>query len=391
MESNRLLVIDDEPASAATIGRVARRCGFDTIITTDVDDCRSRISTWGPTVIVLDLTMPEMDGSKLMTWLAAQGCIAKILIVSGRSVDELREAEEKGREIGLDVAGCLAKPLRVEPLRAAFRDIYNSAGVVSVRDVSLALLLREFRLVYQPKIDLRTGSVVGFEALVRWDHPKRGAIPPDKFIPMLEKHRVIDDFTAQILEIAFEDARHWHGPGHRGLAINVSAANCMSMALDAILRDHCSRFGIKPEQIAIEVTETALMSQTNGTGGCLHRLHDLGIVLSVDDFGTGYSSLAKLQKLPFSELKIDRSFVLTCIQDRQSGTLVRAMIDLAHNLGINVVAEGVETEEMMLQLREWDCDMAQGYFICRPMPPAEIETWLHSWTHEKTHNWIQTL
>ncbi len=384
MASNRLLVIDDEPASAAAIGRVARRCGFDTIITTDVDDCRSRISTWGPTVIVLDLAMPGMDGSELMGWLAAQGCIAKILIISGCSDDELKAAEEKGRGFGLNVAGSLAKPLRIEPLRAAFQEIYDSAGVVSIRDVSLALLLREFRQVYQTKNDLGTGSVIGFEALVRWHHPKRGLIPPDTFIPMLEKHQIIDDFTSRIFELAFEDASKLLRSGELGLAINVSATNCTSMGLDSILSEHCSRNGVRPQQIAIEITETAVMSQTSRVVDCLGRLHGLGVVLSVDDFGTGYSSLAKLQKLPFSELKIDRSFVLGCIPDRQSGTLVRAMIDLAHNLGIKVVAEGVETEELMQQLAKWGCDVAQGYFICKPMPPAEIEKWRLSWTQGRS-------
>lgn len=383
MASNRLLVLDDEPASAAIIGRIARGCGYDTIITTDADDFRSRIPGWSPTVVVLDISMPEMDGYAVMSWLAQLGCPAKILIISGRSTAELREAETAGANLGLNMVSSLEKPLRVELLRAAFREIYDSAGVLSVQDVRQALSDREIRLVYQPKISLHTGSVTGFEALARWDHPKRGPIPPDTFIPLLEAHQIIDDFTAQIFEIAFHDARDWFRSSKIGLAVNVSAANCKTMALDSILREHCSRSNVPPERISIEVTETAVMSEMSRAADCLYRLHDLGVVLSIDDFGTGYSSLAKLQKLPFTELKIDRSFVLNCISDRQSGTLVRTMIDLAHNLGMEAVAEGVETEEMMTRLREWDCDIAQGHFICKPIPPADVQKWLQSWTQTK--------
>jgi EAL domain-containing protein (putative c-di-GMP-specific phosphodiesterase class I) len=378
MASNRLLVLDDEPASAAMIGRIARGCGFDTIITTDADDFRSRISGWAPTVIVLDLAMPEMDGHEVLSWLAQQGCIAKILIISGRSIVELREAEALGATLGLNVLGSLEKPLRVEPLRAAFREIYDSAGVLSVQDILLALQNREIRLVYQPKVDLRAGAVMGFEALARWDHPKRGPISPDTFIPVLEEHQIVDEFTARIFEMAFADANHWRGCGELGLAVNVSAANCRSMLLDNLLSEHCSRSHIKPDRISIEITETAVMSDLSRAADCLCRLHSLRVVLSIDDFGTGHSSLAKLQKLPFSELKIDRSFAVGRVADRQSGTLVRGIVDLAHNLGMKVVAEGVETEETMSRLREWNCDFAQGHLISRPMLPADVPHWLQS-------------
>lgn len=385
MASNRLLVLDDEPASAAAIGRVARKSGYDTIITTDTDDFRIRASEWGPTVIVLDLAMPEMNGLEVMAWLAQQACPAKILIISGKSAAELREAEALGAGLGLNVVGTLEKPLRVEPLRAVLREIYDSAGVLSAQDVHEALRNREIRPVYQPMVDLRTGAVVGFEALARWNHPKRGPIPPGTFIPMLEAHQSIDDFTAQMFEMAFDEAIQWLRSGALSLSLNVSAANCETMQLDSLLREHCKRTRIQPRQVSIEITETAAMSESRRTADCLSRLDNLGIILSVDDFGTGYSSLAKLLKLPFSQLKIDRSFVLDCTSDRQSGTLVRTMIDLAHKLHMLVVAEGVETEETMNRLREWGCDTAQGYHISRPMPPADIPNWLKSRPKTKRH------
>jgi len=375
MASNRLLVIDDEPASSATIGRIARGCGYDTIITTDIDDFRSRVGSWAPTVIVLDLTMPEMDGRQLIAWLGHQGCKARILIVSGREPAQLQEAEEAGVSLGLRMAGSLEKPLRVEKLRRAFREIYDAAGVLSAQDVAQALVNREIRLEYQPQIDLQSGATVGFEALARWDHPRRGAILPDTFIPMLEAHDIVDEFTAQILELAFADLREWEGGSDFRVAINVSAANFRTMAIDEVVRAHCRGSGIDGSRIAVELTETAAMTETARIGACLERLHGFGVHLSIDDFGTGYSSLVKLHQLPFTELKIDRSFVTHCGRDAQSGILVRTMIDLAHNLNMKVVAEGVESLEMQERLRAWGCDAAQGFFVGRPMRPHEAERW----------------
>jgi len=382
MASNRLLVIDDEPASSATIGRIARGCGYDTIITTDIDDFRTRVSSWDPTVIVLDLTMPEMDGRQLMAWLARQGCQARILIVSGLEPHQLQEAEADGNSIGLRMAGSLEKPLRVEKLRSVFRAIYDDAGVLSAQDVAKALTNREIRLEYQPQIDLLTGAPIGFEALARWDHPKRGLISPERFIPMLEACDIIDEFTAQIIEIAFTDLHLWNGENDFRLAINVSAANCRSMALDDVVRSHCARNGIDCARITIELTETAAMAETGRVSACLGRLHDFGVHLSIDDFGTGYSSLVKLHQLPFSELKIDRSFVTGCGPENQSGILVRAMIDLAHNLKMTVIAEGVESEELKGRLRNWGCDSAQGFFVGRPMTPMEAHRWLELYSRQ---------
>ena len=375
MASNRLLVIDDEPASSATIGRIARGCGYDTIITTDIDDFRSRVSSWDPTVIVLDLTMPEMDGRHVMGWLAHRGCTARILIVSGLELFQLREAEAAGQSLGLRMAGSLEKPLRVEKLRSVFRAIYDDAGVLSAEDVAQALTNREIRLEYQPQIDLRTGAAIGFEALARWDHPRRGSIPPESFIPLIEAHAIIDEFTSQIIQIALKDMRHWMGESEFRMAINVSAANCRSMAMDEVLRAHCNRNGIDCSRIMIELTETAAMTETGLISASLGRLHRFGVHLSIDDFGTGYSSLVKLHQLPFSELKIDRSFVTACGIENQRAILVRAMIDLAHNLKMTVIAEGVESEEMKTLLRAWGCDAAQGFFIGRPMPPIEAQRW----------------
>ncbi len=376
MTSNRLLVVDDDPASSAISGRIARGCGYDAIITTDTDDFRSRVLSWEPTVIVLDLSMPEMDGDQVMAWLAKQGCKAHILIVSSHELTRLREAEAAGRSLGLRMAGVFKKSPQVDKLRDIFREIYDAAGVLSIQDISNALINREFRLVYQPLIELKGGTVIGFEALARWDHPRQGPIPPSTFVPMMEANEIMNEFTSRILEIALDEMRLWNGGMNGRVAINVSAAIFGSIGIDEMVRTQCIDKGIDIHRITIEITETAVMTESGQVGACLGRLKELGAQLSIDDFGTGYSSIVKLHQLPFSELKIDRSLITDCVFDLQRSILVRALIDLAHNLNKKVVAEGVETVETLRLLREWGCDFAQGYFIGRPMPPDEVIPWL---------------
>lgn len=374
--SNRLVVIDDDPVSSAMIGRIARGCGYDTIITTDTDDFRSRVLSWEPAVIVLDLSMPEMDGEKVMAWLANQGCKAHILIVSGLELARMREAEAIGRSLGLNMAGVLQKSMHPEKIREVLREIYDAAGMLSIDDISKALINREIWLVYQPQIDLKSGAAVGFEALARWNHPKRGPIPPDTFIPLLEANKIMNDFTSQIVRMALDDMRLWNGATDVRVSINASMGDSGCTEIDEMVRSQCIDKGIGIQRITIEITERAAMTEESQIEACLARLHELGAQVSCDDFGTGYSSLVKLQQLPFSELKIDRSFVTDSDSNLQNAILVRAMIDLAHNLNKKVVAEGVESVETLNCLREWGCDFAQGYFIGMPMPPDEVIPWL---------------
>jgi EAL domain-containing protein (putative c-di-GMP-specific phosphodiesterase class I) len=317
-----------------------------------------------------------MDGMQVMVWLAQQGCKARVLIVSGRDQDGLREASTVGQALGLNIVGTLHKSFGVERLRTAFRRIYDDVDVISIQDISNALDNREIHLVYQPQIDLKSGVMVGLEALARWDHPKRGTISPSTFVPMMEGHEIMNDFTSRILEIALDDMCLWHGAMNGRVAINASSANCGSNGIDEMVRAQCTGKGIDIGRMTIEVTETSAMTKSGQIGACLTRLHEFGAQLSIDDFGTGHSSLLKLHQLPFTELKIDKSFVFDCVSNHQNHILVQAIIGLAHNLAMIVVAEGVETEETMEQLREWGCDIAQGYIISRPMPSNDVALWV---------------
>jgi EAL domain-containing protein (putative c-di-GMP-specific phosphodiesterase class I) len=179
--------------------------------------------------------------------------------------------------------------------------------------------------------------------------------------------------------MALDDMRLWNGATGSRVSVNASTANCGCMGIDEMVRSQCIDKGIDIQRITIEITERAAMTEAGQADACLAHLHELGAQVSIDDFGTGYSSLVELHKLPFSELKIDRSFITDCDSDLQNGILVRAMIDLAHNLNKKVVAEGVESVETLHCLRKWGCDFAQGYFIGRPMPPDEVIPWLRQY------------
>jgi len=372
MASNRLLVIDDDPVSSATVARVARGCGFDSVITTDIDDFRGKFTSWDPTVVVTDLAMPEMNGNELMRWLAQKGCEAHILIISGSH--ELEVASDFGRSLGLRVAGTMSKPLRLEKLRTIFDEIYSTADVLSIADCVAAMKSDQITLVYQPLVDLGSGATTGFEALARWNHPARGLVPSSTFIPLLEGSEFINDFTFHVIGLALRDVKSWGDDVVQRISLNVSAASCG--AIYDIVDAQCAASGVNANRITLEVTETAVMACDLEVIAAMGNVRKLGSTLSIDDFGTGHSSLVKLAQLPFAELKIDRSLIADCINSAQNPILIRAMIDLAHNLGMTAVAEGVETAAIMEKLREWECDLAQGYFISRPMPSDKVLAWL---------------
>ncbi len=242
----------------------------------------------------------------------------------------------------------------------------------------------ELRLYLQPKLALDSGNVVGAEALVRWQHPQRGLIPPMQFIPFAEQTGFIRTLTMWVFE---EAARMWlelHGSGGAlTLSVNLSTRDLLDQDLpqkfEALLIKHC----VPAEAFCLEITESAIMDDPQRALGVLHRLSGLGFKLSIDDFGTGYSSLAYLKKLPVDELKIDKSFVMSMETDLDDAKIVRSTIDLAHNLGLSVVAEGVENAKAWDMLRELQCDQAQGYHMGKPMPSADFRKWSSGWMERR--------
>lgn len=240
------------------------------------------------------------------------------------------------------------------------------------RELGKALKTDSLSLVYQPKMDLKSGDLAGVEALIRWSHPERGNISPAEFIPRAEGSKLIDDLTLWVADRAFGQTAAWIEEGFLGtIAINVSARNLKRVDFPDMLADLCWRHGLSPKNVVVEITETASQRIVKLLD-TLTRLRIKGFKLALDDFGIGFSSLSQLQQLPFSELKVDRAFVVRMVEAEDCRIITRAIINLAHDLGLKVVAEGVETADALRMLVEFDCDAAQGYHISRPVAAEAI-------------------
>lgn len=242
-----------------------------------------------------------------------------------------------------------------------------------VTDLHTAILNNGLHMNYQPKLNSQTGELVQVEALVRWIHPELGFISPEEFIFLAEQSGQIHDLTAHILQRVASDARRWHEQGvDAGVAINLSAMDLTWPALIQHIGDTFEGWHHNLERVTLEVTESALMEDPEEAMATLNRLRELGVTLSVDDFGTGYSSLSQLRKLPVQELKIDKSFVLRLDTEPQDQLIVRSTIDMAHGLGLKVVAEGIENLEAWRLLQHWGCNLAQGFYLSRPVAPEDL-------------------
>jgi diguanylate cyclase (GGDEF)-like protein len=255
---------------------------------------------------------------------------------------------------------------------------HNSVRRLSLlSDVRRALAAGEVIVHYQPKVRIDDLSVWGAEALVRWQHPTLGLLPPDSFVPAVEQTGLIGALTRHVLERAIWQCAAWRDAGQDlSIAVNLSARNLLDRGLPREIERILGSCGLPAQALELEITESMIMSDPDRAIAILARLSDLGVRLSVDDFGTGYSSLANLKALPISELKIDRSFVTPMLQDESDLIIVRSTINLGHDLGLTVIAEGVEDEWTLERLAEFRCDLAQGYHISRPLPALQFHDWL---------------
>lgn len=248
------------------------------------------------------------------------------------------------------------------------------------RDLRTALAQNQLMLFYQPKVDIESGRVTGAEALIRWRHEDRGFIPPATFIPVAERSGLVVPLTKWVLDEACRQNRVWQDDGLMkiGVAVNVSAIDLRRTDLTDTIANTLIRRGLSPQFLELEVTESMVMEDVDVVIGTLRRLRSLGVGISIDDFGTGYSSLAYLKRFPVKRLKIDRSFVQDVADGRDGNVIPKVIIDLAHALGVKVIAEGVETVEQYEALQALGCDEVQGYFVGRPMPAAEFEVFLRN-------------
>jgi EAL domain-containing protein (putative c-di-GMP-specific phosphodiesterase class I) len=237
----------------------------------------------------------------------------------------------------------------------------------------------ELRLYYQPKISMHTANIHAVEALIRWEHPQRGLVPPAQFIPFAEHTGYIKLLTRWVLREAVCQAGEWQRSGLRlQVSVNISARDLMNRDLPDQVAELLAEHGVSPGLMCLEITESGFMDDPAHAQRVLDRLAELGVKLSIDDYGTGYSSLSYIMRLPVQELKIDRSFISRMTSDPEISTIVRSTIDLGHNLGLKVVAEGVEELAAWNMLRTLGCDDAQGFFMSHPLPPAALAEWIRS-------------
>ncbi|HEX6461357.1 MAG TPA: bifunctional diguanylate cyclase/phosphodiesterase [Thermoleophilaceae bacterium] len=288
----------------------------------------------------------------------------------GRDADALiRHADvamhrAKVRRTGIDVYDAATDP-------------YSPERLVLAGELREGITRGELVLHYQPKLSVTSGEVVGVEALVRWRHPQRGLIPPGEFIELAERTDVIGALTMNVLRMALGQLASWRRVGiSLPVAVNLPAQMLLDRDLPADVASLLARFGLTADSLVLEITEGSLIHDPHRSAQILDALAGMGVRIAIDDFGTGYSSLAWLKRFPVNEIKVDRSFVTGLIEDESDAAIVRSTIELGRSLGMSVVAEGVETPDVLERLAEYGCDVAQGYLISRPVPAAQLVTWL---------------
>ncbi|HEY4485924.1 MAG TPA: EAL domain-containing protein [Nitrospiria bacterium] len=258
------------------------------------------------------------------------------------------------------------------------KDHYSPRRLALIGELRHAIENDELVLHYQPKIDLRTRRTIEVEGLVRWNHPHRGMIRPDEFIPTAERTGLIKPLTEWVINSAFQQGRDWHRMGlSLAMAVNVSVRNLQDPEFPGWLANRLKSSGLSPGDVRLEITESAIMIEPEETIEVLKRIKETGVKLSINDFGTGSTSLSLLEKMPVDGIKVDKSFVFKQAQGNGGSVFIRSMVDLAHHLGYTVVAEGVEHPEVLNQLVAMGCDEAQGYHMAKPMPADDLTMWLH--------------
>jgi EAL domain-containing protein (putative c-di-GMP-specific phosphodiesterase class I) len=370
---NRLLVVDDEPSIGRLVKRVAESVGFEVVATEDPVVFARTARQWHPSVIMLDLSIPGTDGIQLLRGLAADKCAAHIVLISGADGKVLEAAQQLGRERGLNMGKLLQKPTRIETLRELLREFKPVPKSLLAADLAAAIAAGQLFLEYQPKLDCRLGRITAVEALVRWRHPSHGVVRPDQFVAVAEESDLIHRLTDWVVATAAKQAAAWQVDNlDLQVAVNISAKDIEDIELPERLHQHCLNAGVDPALMMLELTETGAMREAVQMMDVLTRLRLKGFRLSIDDFGVGYSSLVQLQKMPFSEVKVDSSFVMKMMSNDGCKVIVEIIIDLARKLGLKSVAEGVEEEAALKSLFDMGCDMAQGYYLSRPIAADRI-------------------
>ena len=384
-------MLDDESFMLKLLAHMLVGLGFNSVQTCDSGNVALEwvgAPIGSPNLILLDLQMPEMDGIEFVRKLVEYDYTGNLILVSGEDERILQMAEKLIQAHQITVLGHLKKPVSVERLSLLMEKSMqmqiapqSKKKSYSADEVRSAIFNNELVNYYQPKVAVSTGAVVGVETLVRWRHPMDGLVYPDQFIGVAEEHGLIDDLTRVVLNAAMAQSNIWQQAGLRlRVAVNVSMDNLALVTFADFVAAAAVAAGVAPQDIVLEVTESRLMLDQRAPLEVLTRLRLKRFRLSIDDFGTGHSSLAQLSAIPFDELKIDQSFVRGAWHDNTMRAIYDASLNLGKQLGMEVVAEGVEDRDDWNMVRTTKCDLAQGFFIAHPMSATDLLSWIESWS-----------
>ncbi len=396
MADLRVLVIDDEGFMRKLIAMQLRALGCKSVLCFESGEVAlDALSNGGLDInlIVCDLQMPTVDGIEVIRRLGSLGFQGSVILASGECQRTVKMAEKLAHAHGLKLLGALQKPVQPDQLKWLLDKMGGhctteprkprAAHQVAASDLAHAIESGQLINHYQPKVCTRTGQVVGMEALVRWCHPEHGLIYPDAFIGVAEENDLINRLTEAVIagpHGALQHVKQWTAAGlNLHVAVNISMDNLHDLSFPDQLARHAEEAGVGLGHLVLEITESRLNTDVLSLTDILTRLRLKRLRLSIDDFGTGYSSLAQLHDLPFDELKIDRRFVHKAHQDSALNSILEASVNMAHNMDMTTTGEGVETVEDWLHLQRKGCDLAQGYWIAKPMPPERVIHWVSEW------------
>lgn len=390
-----MLLIDDDPFALKLLARQLGLLGhFQVTRRERAQEALTLLEEHPGTFELLfcDLQMPDIDGVEFVRHLARIEFGGSLVLVSGEDGRIVQTVQRLAQAHHIRMLGALSKPVSNEALqqlltRAATIDgsvPHPAAPTFAPDELERGIAAGELVNHYQSKVDLDSGMLLGVEALVRWQHPQVGLVFPDRFIPTAEEHGLIDGLTHAVLVAALRQAREWQDGGlSLQVAVNISMDNLATLDFPDLVVRLADEAGVALSSLVLEVTESRLMKDLRTPLDILTRLRLKRVGLSIDDFGTGHSSLAQLRDLPFDELKLDRSFVNGAYKDASKRAIVEATLVMAHQLGMKTVAEGIEDRADWDFLRELGCDVAQGYFIARPMPGAQVSGWRAGWEQRR--------
>ena len=375
---NRLLIADTDADTRRIAGDFAAAHGYTVAYAADEAQFRDLVGRFAPTVILIDpLGLAPQDFDALR-WLGLRRGGSTLIVVTAQDPCPLAP-EEIHMAYGLEVAMAQAKPLSRSMLEAVLLPQLIRSRQLCETDLRRAVDRAQLCAYYQPKLRraAQGWELAGIEALLRWNHPEHGLVYPDDFIELAESHGLIGALTDYVLQDGIDQIAAWNQRGHRlGLSVNLSAKLLTDVDFADRMCDFLFSRGVAPDQLTLEITESAAFGDPPSTLEILSRLRARGIGLALDDFGIGYSSLTQLYKLPFSEVKIDKTIGMELAQTPAARMIVRAIVDLGHHLGLSVCCEGVESKTSLDVLHQCGCDQVQGYYIARPMAADDLGQWV---------------